>query len=293
MSHADPPTLLAKIDWYSFTLPLTTALSETGVDTLEAINFQLAQLPMWGFDPLSADGTWRVVPAHGFYEYVGTHLLSGLSVSWGSVNAHLFVQLPGAACDFFRHQGCFLALVKATSARTSRVDAAIDILTATRPVDFVRAGFAKRFQGTHGHIVSETGETLYVGNRKSDRCARVYRYSPPHPRAAFLRVEAEYKSHAARALAAILAVDGEREACIAAHKIFEWASPEMKVDFLVHPHWPRDRATSLDTANTAGSTLRSYPLSFDTSKMAFWTLSTGWLKWFYRRWKRRLIRFAD
>lgn len=288
MATDNRPTLLAKIDWYSFTIPLAAGLSGTGIDTLEAINFQLAQLPLPGVDPVSADGTWRVVPARGFYEFRATHLLSGLAVSWGAVNAHLFVELAGSSCDYFRHAGKFIALVDVTAIKASRVDAAVDILTDTRPATFVRAGFADRFKFTHGHIVSETGETLYVGNRKSDRSARVYRYNPPHPRAAFLRVEAEFKGTAARSLALVLSQVGELEACVSAHKIFGWKSKELTLDFLALLSLKRDHRTNPATGNTDGLTPVSYPRSLGISRRVLLTLDAGWLRWYYRRSRPRL-----
>ena len=285
-----PPAPVCKIDWYSFTLPLVSPLpARTGVDVLGDINVQLRSLSCDWLDSLSADGTWRLDKAKGFYSFRATHLTSGLSVSWGDVNAHLFVELPGSACDFVRAVGDFPALIRATCGRASRIDAAIDLRTGCSPRAFVAGGFAKRFGNSHGHVVSEQGETVYVGNRKSDRSARVYRYNRPHPRAHLLRVEAEYHGKAARALAEVLRDLGEVEAVRRAHRAFEWKNKELDERFLQSANWKRDLATSRGMGNIAGLICLSFPPSSDTSRSIWLTLGGGWMKWYLRRWRPHLV----
>lgn len=282
-----PHAMLAKIDWYSFTIPLRAVLEGTGPDTLGAINHVLGQLPVSSIDPVAADGTWRLDAAKGFYSQRGTHLTSGMFLSWGGVNPHLFMEFPGQACDYLRATGEFTALVTATWERASRIDAAIDIATGCKPEAFVKAGHAKRFENTHGHVVSEQGETCYVGNRKSDRCARVYRYAPPHPRSPLLRVEAEYKGKAARILAEVLAREGELAAVRSAHEVFEWRSREISEGFLISARSAHVQAINPVTGNIVGSMRVFFPLSYDTSETEHWTLPHGLRTWFSQHLKPR------
>jgi len=253
----NPPAPLCKIDWYSFTVPTGAVIPGNGPDSMEVVNRVLSSLPFHGLDACAPDGTWRMDTAKGFYLWRATHLTSGLAVSWGSVNAHVFIELGGSACDYFRHTGSFAAVVKATAAHASRVDAAIDLQATLTPGNFVKAGHAKRFQDSHGHVVSKQGETFYVGNRKSDRCARVYRYAAPHPRAAFLRVETETKGMAARALAVLLAEAGELEGIRASHAVFEWKHKALNMDFLALVRLKRGYPTSLGMGSTGGFSLPS------------------------------------
>jgi hypothetical protein len=45
---------------------------------------------------------------------------------------------------------------------------------------------------------SPTGDTAYIGSRKGERMARIYRFHPPHPRSELLRIEVELKGEAAK-----------------------------------------------------------------------------------------------
>ena len=57
------------------------------------------------------------------------------------------------------------------------------------------------------HISSDTGETVYIGSRKSEQFVRIYRYSQPHPRAHLLRVEYVARKKTAKAIAAKVLTD--------------------------------------------------------------------------------------
>lgn len=288
-SLSNPPTPLAKIDWYSFTLPMAGPLPGAGPDTLQEINRVLSTALPAAVDPLEGDGTWSLAEAKGFYSFRATHVASRIAVSWGEVNAHLFIELAGTSCDWLRASGLFGGVVSKTYLRASRVDCAIDIRTTTTPENFVGTGHAERFKDSTGNIKSKTGDTYYVGSRKSDRCARVYRYAAPHPRSGLLRVEAEYKGKAARELAKLLASEGELEAVRAAHAVFAWQSTEMTLDFLQHLSLNPAQAISPDTGNTDGSWKPFYPRLNDTNPKDWLTWESGYRTWYFRRWKRRLI----
>jgi len=284
MSNTNSPTLLAKIDWYSFTVPTVTPLSATGQETYDVINQMLAALFGAAIDPLEPIGTWSISEARGFYKWRAVHVGSRLTLSWGEVNPHVFVELPGQACTWAREVAVFERLVKMTADRASRIDAAIDIVTATTPEQFVAAGHAARFSDSLGNIKSKTGDTYYVGSRKSDRCARVYRYAPPHPRSHLLRIEAEYKGASARILAGTIASAGQLEAVRAAHAAFEWTSKELDPAFLQCPSFLEDLRINRDTVSNDGSIPPFSRHYSDTKARGFWTLDSGLRRYLHRRW---------
>lgn len=286
-SQPKPPTLSAKIDWYSFTVALSAPVYGDGPDSLRIVHDALQRLQLPGLDEFTPDGTWRLDTARGFYASRATHLTSGLSASWGPVNPHLFVELPGQACSFFQSQNALSGLIQASCDRASRVDAAIDILTQTTPQEFVEKGHAKRFGDSVGFMSSTTGQTCYVGSRKGDRCARVYRYFPPHPRAHLLRVEAEYKHDDAKALARVIADAGDLRGVATAHTCFEWASDEIRLDFLDRANLLHDHRTNPVTVNIIGLT-EAYFQPWLGTKLQVWLMWDNGLAMLSRqRWQRR------
>lgn len=283
----NPPTPLAKIDWYSFTLPTAGPLEGSGPDVMAAVNYSLQQAFTPIVDPVSMDGTWRIDPAKGFYAFRATHVTSKLAVSWGAVNSHVFVEMAGMCCDWFRASRSLQSVIELTYQRVSRIDCAIDLVTPVLPETFVEAGHAKRFADSLGNIKSLTGHTFYVGSRKSDRCARVYRYASPHPRSHLLRIEAEFKGKAARELAKVLYNRGELEAIRSAHAVFEWQSSELRMDFLARVNSSLDRQINPVMGSNGGLPPAYTPPLSDISLTDWLTLSDGWKKWYYQHLKRR------
>jgi len=110
----------------------------------------------------------------------------------------------GQACQQVRKMGAdaMNQLMAAVSASGTRLDLATDIDTMIDIKLIQDAGWTKRITTT-SYIQSGTGDTLYIGSRKSEAFARVYRYKSPHPRAGKLRVEHELKKGRAKAVAAI------------------------------------------------------------------------------------------
>jgi len=283
-SRSNPPAPpQAKIDWYSFTVPLAGGLEGHGIDVLEAINVALQPVFGQSLDVLQGDGTWSIEPAKGFYAWRATHRASKVAVSWGTVNAHAFVELAGQSCDWLRLSGAFSAVVAASYLRVSRIDAAIDLTCKTKPQHFVAAGYAKRFKSAGADIHSKTGDTVNIGNRKSDRFARVYRYLPPHPRSGLLRVEAEYKGKAAKELGKLLAASGEIDAVRAAHAVFDWKHPALVMDFLQPALCAPDPQTSPATGSTVGLTTVFDRHSSDTMRRELLTLFAGLRRKYSRR----------
>jgi len=112
----------------------------------------------------------------------------------------LLFTLTGRACDPIRDEASSRCFVREIASLLTRFDYAIDFRSDVLPSEFVNARSHKAFR-TISYINSDTGQTCYVGSRKSDRFCRVYRYRKPHPRAHLLRVEYVFRRSMARAAA--------------------------------------------------------------------------------------------
>lgn len=211
------------IDYYSYTIPVRAPFGEIDHESINyAINSFVSTLPQehehkFGF------GSWGVEAAKGFYSTRLRHEVSGVALSIGTVNAHVFVELSGRACNNLDALSILDEIIHASHDRCSRIDFAVDIQTDEDPERFsgLREGRAFKSNGT---INSPSGKTCYLGSRSSERMARVYRYYEPHPRSNLLRVEAEYKGAAAKVAAKHFVEVGLRQACLDAHKPFRWTS---------------------------------------------------------------------
>lgn len=218
------------IDYYSFTIPtekpfddgmffdnqklvLTIGLSACGLEGKEYHDLENYRL--------------EKVPKN--YQYRLRHLVNDICFSWGKLNPHVLVEFAGKACNTLDAADKLLPIIHSTIGRTSRIDFAVDILCETDPIEFISERTNKAFKSS-GSKRTPTGRTEYIGGRTSERMARVYRYNTPHPRAAFLRVEAEYKGTAAKAGAKHLLEVGVLQACLDAHQPFQWKHGEWKPD---------------------------------------------------------------
>lgn len=141
---------------------------------------------------------------------------------------HALIEIPGKGCQslgLWHDAGGFLEAFKD---RLTRLDLACDMLTDTRPVDFAYTRDAKRFK-SHGHITEESGETVYIGSRKSDRHAAIYRYNEPHERAHLLRCEYRLRAENAKITADFILTHGHAAAAKALGEQFGWQHPDWNV----------------------------------------------------------------
>jgi Putative phage replication protein RstA len=117
--------------------------------------------------------------------------------SRSSINTVL-VQHTGQGCAQIAQLTDILTFLNVVQPRVGRLDVAVDVETDERPELYYNAysgGLSRAFE------ISPSGETLYLGSRKSDRFLRIYRYNPPHERAHLLRFEIQYRRRFARAAA--------------------------------------------------------------------------------------------
>jgi hypothetical protein len=214
--------MFCSIDYYSYTIPTLTPFKdgmfyEQSDTAIKAFASSLLDVALEQYFALN----WTHEGSGRFYQHRLRHDATDVALSYGKVNAHIFVELAGKACNNFDARGLLMPLIERTHATCTRIDFAVDIKCETSPAEFVEQRGNKSFKSS-GNKYSPTGGTEYLGGRSSERMARVYRYNAPHPRHEFLRVEAEYKGDAAKASAEYLASHGLTETCLAAHKPFDW-----------------------------------------------------------------------
>ncbi len=113
---------------------------------------------------------------------------------------HACIEISGSGCESLIQTNELALVINACKERVTRIDIACDIETSIRPVEFVEKVSHERMR-TSGQVISDTGETCYVGSQKSERYARVYRYNQPHPRAHLLRVEHVFRKDYAQRVA--------------------------------------------------------------------------------------------
>lgn len=124
----------------------------------------------------------------------------GFRLGGGGPTGYFLFDASGRACDSIRDPALSRRIVSEIRGLLTRFDYAVDIRTGTLPSEFANTRSHQAFRSV-SFIRSDTGETVYVGSRKSDRFARVYRYNPPHPRADLLRVEYVFRRGMAAAAA--------------------------------------------------------------------------------------------
>lgn len=268
-----------KIDWYSFTLPLRGIPGGAGDETIKHIDLFLELAIGEDWVPIAGRHIWQLEKGRGFYSFRIRNADTKVCVSWGDVNPHVYIECSGEACDLINRLGALEHFIEKTCNRASRIDFAVDIETDCDPQDFIVNIDGQAFKTT-GSIVSENGKTCYIGSRKSERMARVYRYSHPHPRSHLLRVEAEYKGEAAKIAARAVICEGVRSACLAAHLPFRWKHPVWKPDETTYTKLPA-RKYDTEQASTvrwlygtvAQSLLKAH--QSDLINLAEWLQATG------------------
>lgn len=213
-----------KIDWLSFTLPL----KENPFRTI-GTQWQFVLRTIQKCESLNSPFTeikegFEITPAHGFYKYCARHQANGIVIKWGDINDHVFIEFSGVGCEWLRSLGALDNLLALVSGRVSRIDIATDIETTTTPREFVALSYAPRIV-SRSLVTSQTGDTEYVGSRTGERMARVYRYNPPHPRSAFLRVEIEYKGESAKELSRLIGLENLIIMSVSANAPFGWQHP--------------------------------------------------------------------
>lgn len=216
------------IDWLSFTFPAAGQGGLASIQVEQSIRQSMEEsLPFAVFELLMKHEVERG-PGRRPYS-IGLRGPGNIYTIFGAPgNGYLLFELTGQGCEWLRQLGELENLIKAVQDRVTRIDLAIDLRTDCNPRTFVDEGVSDRFV-SFGDFESSTGHTIYVGSRKSDLYARVYRYTEPHPRAKFLRVEHVFKKDRAKSFCKYMLEHAPLKAAQAAVDIFAWKSPEIAI----------------------------------------------------------------
>jgi len=149
--------------------------------------------------------------------YVAVYAHPGLS--------HMLIEVNGQGCAKLREAGAEEFVLAHVADAVTRVDIAADIPDVT-PDEIVEAGVSDRFR-SRTRSVSDTGTTIYIGSRKSERFARVYRYAPPHERSGECRVEIVSRKRYAKDLAHAIVENGLERAGRSSMAVYEWEHPAL------------------------------------------------------------------
>jgi len=174
---------------------------------------------------------------------------SGIMLYAGVSLNHCCVEISGQGCEKLIEADLLERIIHSVQDRITRIDIASDIETSISPVTFVGSLKHDRMRSS-GHQLSASGETCYVGSRKSERYARVYRYFEPHPRAKYLRVEHVFRGDYACNVGRAILNSGLDNVASSAGSAFGWA----------HDTWQPDAQTEVDLSivkaeRTTGSTV--------------------------------------
>ena len=213
--------MLSQVDWISFSVAIVPASTPLFWTTLTLVRTALIELnpalPDWlGFDLEIVDGTGRPP-----YKVKWTIADAGVSIFTNDILPHALIEVSGRGCAKLRVRGVETEVLRAVTPRLTRLDIASDILTETRPAAFAEHRQPGRFSA-HSHLVSDSGETYYIGSRSSDRYCRVYRYNPPHERHQMLRIEYVLKAEQARYTALSVISDGPQAVSKTLGEVFGW-----------------------------------------------------------------------
>lgn len=193
--------MFVSVDWLSFVFSMD--------DKQEVMAFELwgraaaALAKQFPLAYLALVKDWQFTPRMGRAPYNASQKRedNGVTIFAHQMIDHSLVEVGGIGLDAVGGLDAELAILQEVAPRLTRVDIAVDIFTEVRPDEFAAQRNTERFT-SWSEAVSESGHTVYIGSKTSDRYARIYRYNEPHPRSQFLRVEHVLKAEQAKLAAA-------------------------------------------------------------------------------------------
>lgn len=221
----------AKIDYISWTVMIDVRGAGEAENQQRAAVAALATEHPVFVEQFAEVRTWQPGGARGHYAYSLYQPETYAAIRFGGSANHILIEMPGTACQAARDGEYLMWIIAQAARRLTRLDLAVDIVTDLTPGDFTRSGYNERFK-SYAEIVSESGETQYVGSMKSERYARVYKYNAPHPRAGTLRVEHVLRSDYAKSAAAHLDGGDVRSLATILGNTWGWKSLAWQPEFL-------------------------------------------------------------
>jgi hypothetical protein len=197
--------MFVSIDWLSFTVEMEVSQLQMAFSIWERVGEQMhKQFPL--AKRAFVDGySWTPRMGRAPYNAASQRDDRGVMAFAHQRISNALFEVGGIGMDALGSLEAEIAVASEVKSRLSRIDIAVDIFTETRPDEFAKQRNNEKFR-SWSETVSESGHTIYVGSKTSDRYARVYRYNAPHPRSDFLRVE-----HVLKAEQAKLAVESIEE----------------------------------------------------------------------------------
>lgn len=221
--------MLIKVDWISFSIPVEPVANGDELEALKNAAQSLYALHKDFPDWLGLTGGVEAGNGRAPYRTSWRGEYGGVVAFTHPVLSHALIEISGAGCDALSERGVLREVLQASQSRITRLDVACDILTDQRPPAFATRRNTQRFKA-HSHVVSESGETYYVGARSSARYARVYRWNPPHERSNFLRVEMVVKAEDAKRTVLALLSTGLEATAKALGDAFGWDDPLWQIN---------------------------------------------------------------
>jgi len=221
------------VDWLTFTIPMIYK-DESEDSYVNAIQAGLLDMFEAALVEAAFSGEWRKEGrSRAPYKDTWMDEISGISVYASPNLAHCTVEISGRGCEKLIELGIISGILGRCCERITRIDVATDIETDTLPSEFVKVLAHERMRAS-GYQHSVTGETNYVGSKKSDRYARVYRYFEPHPRSHLLRIEHVFRREYAKVVAQSLLDNSLESVAAAAGRAFGWAHVDWNVEEVQH-----------------------------------------------------------
>lgn len=220
--------MIYKVDWISFSIPVEAVEDGNEKEAFYRAAASIVDLHEDLPTLMALDASWEPGNGRAPYRTRWQRELPGVTIYTHPALTHALVEVSGSGCDELAARGAMAGVLDAVQSRITRLDIACDILTEVRPLDFVDGRSTGRFKA-QSHVLSESGETFYVGARSSARYARVYRYNPPHERSHFLRVEYVVKQQDAKNVVDAIQTEGLASVVASLGQTFGWQHPTWDV----------------------------------------------------------------
>jgi len=213
-----------RIDWLSMTLPIENIVS-VSPDTMKPevrsmVRDHYPHVTDWlaSYSDMIETGGNRIFD-RGFRSATG-----GFTIFQRTGRPFSLIEFSGTGVQELREAGLHYKFTCLHWERLTRLDIAVDYETKVTPQEFAICRNNDRFEH-YCDIHSETGDTYYVGSKKSERFVRIYRYNEPHPRSHLLRCEFQLKSTYAKNFAYMMKTNTLRELQASLHRSFGFTHP--------------------------------------------------------------------
>jgi hypothetical protein len=192
-----------QIDWLSFTAPLPDRKRNitlgAEIDLATRIFDKYPMLDYLRGNYRHHNGAEGLILAKARFPYKNSlkNTDNSLRLFFDRDHDHVLAEISGQGCQQLYREGNLNFLLRLAEQRLTRIDLAYDVRCDHDPETVYKEIPDTKFRSS-GSQISDTGKTVYVGSRKSQRYARIYRYAFPHPRHDLLRFEMVFRKEQAK-----------------------------------------------------------------------------------------------